>query len=83
MILGTSLWPIASPFHVVCQAGGKARKMVKQRNPCYIMIHECDLMTNTDFNKTENLSKDALDKIKNYSKMQIMEIVTRLNRVTT
>ena len=80
MILGTSLWPIASPFHVVCQAGGKARKMVKQRN---IMIHECDLMTNTDFNKTENLSKDALDKIKNYSKMQIMEIVTRLNRVTT
>ena len=47
------------------------------------MIHECDLMTNTDFNKTENLSKDALDKIKNYSKMQIMEIVTRLNRVTT
>ena len=80
MILGTSLWPIASLFHVVCLAGGKARKMVKQRN---IMIHECDLMTNTDFNKTENLSKDALDKIKNYSKMQIMEIVTRLNWVTT
>ena len=83
MILGTSIWPIASLFHVVCLAGGKARKIMKQRNPCYITIHECDLMTNTDFNKTENLSKDALDKIKNYSKVQIIEIVTRLNRVTT
>ena len=77
MILGTSLWPIASLFHVVCLAGGKARKMVKQRN---IMIHECDLMTNTDFNKTENLSKDALDKIKNYWNCDQTEQGNNLNR---
>ena len=32
----------------------------------------------TDSNETENPSKDALDKTKYYSKVRIMEIVTRL-----
>ena len=43
------------------------------------MIHECDLMTNTDFNKTENLSKDALEQTNNMQRTAYKNVKTLQN----